>query len=112
MRRWPFFDLRMRTPTLELRLPTDAELPELFTLAQQGIHDPATMPFLVPWTDRLNEPDAFHRFCAFHWETRSAITPERFSLELAVFHNGAIVGTQGLCASDFALLRIIQKQET
>ena len=107
MQRWPFFDLRVRTPKLELRMPTDENLCELFALARKGIHDPDVMPFLVPWTDHLDEPDALHRYCQFHWQGRGAITPERFSLELAVVVDGAIVGTQSIRAVDFALVRVV-----
>ena len=107
MQRWPFFDLRVRTPKLELRMPTDDDLCELFELARKGIHDPEVMPFLIPWTDHLDEPDALHRFCQYHWQGRGAIAPERFSLELAVVVDGAIVGTQSIRAVDFALVRVV-----
>lgn len=36
----PLYGLRVRTPRLELRLPDDDELVELFTLAETGIHPP------------------------------------------------------------------------
>jgi len=50
-RYWPFFDLCLRTSRLVLRLPTDGELEGVAHLAAGGIHDPAVMPFAVPWTD-------------------------------------------------------------
>jgi hypothetical protein len=31
---WPLFDLRLRTPCLELRLPTDDDLLELMRVAR------------------------------------------------------------------------------
>jgi hypothetical protein len=34
---WPLFDLRVRTPNLELRLPTDDDLLELARVARAGI---------------------------------------------------------------------------
>ncbi len=46
---WPLFDLRLRTPHLELRLPTDDDLLDLMVLARHGIHDPGMTPFLFPW---------------------------------------------------------------
>jgi hypothetical protein len=51
LRHWPLFGLRLRTPRLELRLPSLADLDELAGLAAEGVHDPAVMPFGVPWTD-------------------------------------------------------------
>jgi hypothetical protein len=47
----PLFGLRLRTPRLELRLPTDDELVELRELAHAGVHPPDEMPFAVAWTD-------------------------------------------------------------
>ena len=48
---WPLFGLVLRTPRLELRSPSPEQLAALAELADDGVHDPATMPFLVPWTD-------------------------------------------------------------
>jgi hypothetical protein len=41
----PLFALRIRTPRLELRFPTEAELVELYGVAAAGIHPPEEMPF-------------------------------------------------------------------
>jgi RimJ/RimL family protein N-acetyltransferase/predicted GNAT family acetyltransferase len=82
----PATRLRLRTPRLELRLPTVAELRALYRVAEAGIHDPAVMPFEIPWTDTLDEGD----FLAYHLER----SPSR--LELVAFHDGAPVGVQGL----------------
>ena len=78
----PLTRLRLRTPRLELRLPTDAEARELYRIAEAGIHDPAVMPFEIPWTDSLNEPD----FLAYHREHR----------ELVAFLDGKPIGVQGM----------------
>ena len=48
---WPLFDLRIRTPRLELRLPSDDDLLALMALARSGVHDPGETPFLVPWDE-------------------------------------------------------------
>lgn len=48
---WPLFGLVLRTPRLELRLPSLEQLARLGRLADEGVHDPALMPFLAPWTD-------------------------------------------------------------
>ncbi len=48
---WPLFDLRVRTPRLEIRLPTDTDLYRLNELTDLGVHEPSAMPFTNPWTD-------------------------------------------------------------
>lgn len=48
---WPLFDLVVRSPRLELRLPRDDDLAAFVTLVDGGIHDRDTMPFFIPWTD-------------------------------------------------------------
>lgn len=98
------FDLRLRVADLELRLPDDHELAALCRVARKGIHDPATMPFLVPWTDKPSP--AFEReFAQYHWGARAHWTPAKWTLELAVFVDGEPVGSQGICAENFATLR-------
>jgi RimJ/RimL family protein N-acetyltransferase len=99
---WPFFGLRITTPRLVLRMPDDEDLAELFEAARAGIHPEGEMPFGIPWTDTLGEPDAASRFCSFHWEARGTIKPESWSLPFVVLHEGRIIGTQGLEAADFA----------
>ncbi|HEY0417511.1 MAG TPA: GNAT family N-acetyltransferase [Gaiellaceae bacterium] len=80
----PLTRLRLRTPRLELRLPTVAELRRLYAVAAAGIHDPAEMPFEVPWTDALDEAE----FLAYHRDRR----------ELVAFLDGEPVGVQALRA--------------
>lgn len=94
----PLWAIRVRTPRLELRLPTEDELVELFRVAEGGIHPPEEMPFLVPWTDdlRLDAFLEFHRGC---WE---AWRPERWSLNLVAFLDGRPIGSQGIEAENFA----------
>jgi RimJ/RimL family protein N-acetyltransferase len=100
---WPLYDLRVRTPRLELRLPTDDDLAELAAVARAGIHDAADMPFAVPWTS-LEGPAFEWGFVRFHWRVRGTWEPDRWGLELGVFLDGRPVGAQGLYAADFALL--------
>ena len=62
---WPLFDLVIRTPRIELRPPTDDDVVAIVALSDEGIHDPATMPFAVPWTDW--EPPFRHRQTMQWW---------------------------------------------
>ena len=104
---WRFYALRITTPRLELRMPDDVDLIDLFEAARAGIHPAGEMPFGVPWTDALHEAGALERFLSFHWTARGGITPEKWSLPFAVVSDGAIVGTQELLAEDFAGARSV-----
>jgi RimJ/RimL family protein N-acetyltransferase len=99
----PLTRLRLRTPRLELRLGTAAELRELGRVAMAGIHDPDVMPFEVPWTDDVTEDSVLD----FHRRQLAAFTPDDWSLELVVFHRGQPIGTQTLRAQRFAERRIV-----
>ncbi len=93
----------LRTPRLELRLPTDEELRSLAAVAQAGVHDPRKMPFLVPWTDP--SPTFVSDFLAYHRGIRERWRPDDWRLELAVFLAGRPIGVQVLSAADFARTR-------
>jgi RimJ/RimL family protein N-acetyltransferase len=99
----PLYDLRLRTPRLELRLPTDAELVELYEVAAAGIHPPEEMPFGVAWTDDLTET----AFLAYHRSTRETWVPESWRIDLGTWLDGVLVGVQGISADDFAERRTI-----
>lgn len=102
---WPFADLVLRTPRLELRPDDDAGLVELAARARDGVHDPATMPFLVPWTDG-RDAEGFERgILQYHWGARAASTPEDWSLNFLVRHRGAVIGMQSLWGRRFTVLR-------
>jgi RimJ/RimL family protein N-acetyltransferase len=101
---FPPLGMCLTTPRLQLRLPDDGELAELADLAAAGVHDPALMPFLHPWTD-LPPAERARSVVLHHWRTLGAWTPERWTLPLAVFAEGRAVGYQSLSAADFAVLR-------
>jgi RimJ/RimL family protein N-acetyltransferase len=101
---WPLFQLRLQTPGLELRLPSDSDLDALASLAASGVHDPAAQPFAVPWTE-LPPLERARSVLQHHWSQRAAWKPERWTLDFAVVHDGKVVGTQAMSARDFAVLR-------
>jgi RimJ/RimL family protein N-acetyltransferase len=94
----PLWNIRLRTPRLELRLPNDDELEELYRVAETGIHPPELMPFHVPWTDNLNRDDffAFHRMQWREW------SPEKWTCDFVTFVDGRVIGSQGIGAERFA----------
>ncbi|GAB2467378.1 GNAT family N-acetyltransferase [Jatrophihabitans fulvus] len=101
---FPPFALRVSAGPLELRLVRDDDLPALVDLAVEGVHDPAVMPFAVPWTDAPADELPW-RAAAYHWQTRAGLGPHAWNLNLVVRHEGEVVGVQGLHARDFALVR-------
>jgi RimJ/RimL family protein N-acetyltransferase len=101
---WPLAGLRLRTTRLELRPASDSDLYALADLAAAGVHDPAVQPFTFPWTDVA--PDERGRsVLTYHWSQRAAWQPGSWSLDLVVVRDGTVVGTQGVSARDFAILR-------
>jgi RimJ/RimL family protein N-acetyltransferase len=103
-RYWPLFDLRVRTPLVELRYPDDDLLVDLAALASHGVHDPSLMPFLVPWTD-APPGDLERNTLQFHWRNRAAWTVASWTCPFVVIVGGELVGTQALNANDFTTLR-------
>jgi RimJ/RimL family protein N-acetyltransferase len=97
---WPLFDLRIRTPRLELRLPTDEDLLALVAVARAGVHDRPTTPFLVPW-DEPASPGFERQFLQHWWRTRGSWSPDAWTLGLAVLLDGRPIGVQDLTARDF-----------
>ena len=103
---WPLFDIVLRTPRLELRAAREADMLGLVELADRGVHDPETMPFLIPWTD--TPPPQRHwdsvRFYLSQWANWS---PESWSLNFATYADGELVGTQVLSADGFGVRRCV-----
>ena len=103
---WPPARIRVTTPRLELRLPTEDELLALADVATERVHDPATMPFAMPWSDEA--PEVIRaRLLQWHWSARADWAPDRWNLLLVAFVDGAPVGAQDIAATDFAGSRSI-----
>jgi len=101
---WPIAGLRVLAGPLELRLPDAADLTALAALAEAGVHDPAVQPFGVPWTDV--DPAARARsVLQYHWSCLGSWSPATWTLNLVVVRAGTVLGTQGLGATDFPILR-------
>jgi RimJ/RimL family protein N-acetyltransferase len=103
---WPLFRLRLRTEHLVLRLPTDEDLGGLMALARAGIHPPDEMPFDVAWS--ISPSPAFERgFVQHHWLQRATWTPDHWSLNLLVEHDGDPIGSQSIRGDRFAVMRTV-----
>ncbi len=101
---WPLFDLRVRTPRLELRYIDDEMAAALALLATHGIHDPGFMPFAMPWS--LEPSPALERnTMQFYWRCRAEMSPTDWNINLATIVDGTVVGTSALITKDFPILR-------
>jgi RimJ/RimL family protein N-acetyltransferase len=87
---WPQFGLRIRSGPLEL--------------AERGIHDPQSMPFLYPWTD-APATDLARNMAVYYWTARAANCAEHWSLEMVVRHKKQIVGIQAFDTANFLVTR-------
>jgi RimJ/RimL family protein N-acetyltransferase len=110
---WPLVALTLRlavaagdgTPgTLELRLPDAGDLAALAALAEAGVHDPAVQPFSMPWTD-VGPAERARSVLQHHWRCLGGWAPENWTLNLVVVRDGVVVGTQGVSARDYAIVR-------
>lgn len=101
---WPLFDLRIRTPRLEVRYVDDELCTELALLAARGIHDPEFMPFATPWSDAPS-PELERNALQFQWRVRAETTPNHWNLNFATIVDGAVIGTTSLIADQFPILR-------
>jgi RimJ/RimL family protein N-acetyltransferase len=103
---WPLFDLRLRTPRLELRLPTDDDLLALMRLAREGIVEEGQTVFGVPWHE-LPSPALERQFLLHWWRSRGSWSPANWMLGLAVVADGEPIGVQEVHARDFAVRRVV-----
>ncbi len=103
---WPLFDLRLRTPRLELRLPTDDDLLALIPVAKAGIVEQGADVFLFLWHE-LPSPAMERQFLTHHWQVRGAWAPDNWALNLAVIVDGRPIGLQEVGARRFAARRTV-----
>jgi len=100
------FDLVVRTPGLELRLPREEEFPAIVERVDGGIHDPETMPFFVAWTDLDPGPRACE-IAQWMWGHRANWSPDKWTLTAGVFVDGQLVGMQDIGAENFRAVRSV-----
>ena len=98
------YGLRLRTPRVELRLPTHDELIELRDVAHAGIHPPDEMPFGVAWTD---EPYSEGFVVDFLEGQLAEWRPDEWNLNLGVCGDGQLAGIQTLHGADFPRSRTV-----
>ena len=101
---WPPFGLRVTCGPLLLRPLRDEDFPEVLAVAQAGVHGPERRPFYVPWTEATGA-DLERSFLQYHWGKRAELSPERWALDLGVWHEGRFTGVQGVDTHDFPVTR-------
>jgi RimJ/RimL family protein N-acetyltransferase len=101
---YPPYALRVTSSDLELRVVRDHDIPELVALAQDGIHDPADMPFFFPWT-AAPPAELPINMARHYWTSRAANTREKWSLECTVRRHGELLGVQAIDTNDFLVTR-------
>ena len=101
---WPFFDLQVVTPQVELRAIDDELGVQLAALAANGIHDPSWMPFGIPWTD-FPSPELERNAMQFYWRCRADLSPTSWNINFGVIVDGELVGSTGLFAHHFPTMR-------
>jgi RimJ/RimL family protein N-acetyltransferase len=100
---WPLFGLTIRTPRLELKLPTDRDIARLIKVSRRGVHAPSWVP-MGDWTYQPSpkfEQSSFQHHC----EKRASWKPEDWSLHLAVYLDGSPIGCQDIFAANFSICR-------
>jgi RimJ/RimL family protein N-acetyltransferase len=104
----PLPALSLRTPRLELRLPTDAEVAELaHAIEEHGIHPREQMPFAIAWTDAIGTPEFVPNVLAHFRAQRAGRQPHDWSLNFVAFLDGHPVGSQSIIAESFPLNRTV-----
>lgn len=103
---WPLFDLRLRTPHLELRLPTDDDLLELARVARAGIMEEGQTYFAVPW-HVLPSPVFERQFLLHWWASRGSWNPKNWNIGFAAVAEGRPIGIQNIMAREFAVRRTV-----
>jgi RimJ/RimL family protein N-acetyltransferase len=101
---WPPFRLRLSCGPLVMRPLRDGDFPEVLAVVHAGIHAPERMPFSFPWTD-MSGSEMDRQFVQYHWRARAELAPERWQLDLGVWHDGRFVGVQGVSTRDFPVTR-------
>ena len=100
----PMLGLRITAGPLELRGITDADLPLLCDLAEEGIHPADQMPFYVPWST-APQGELARNTAQYHWRSRAEFSPAAWSLQLGVWHEGELAGAQGFDTRNYLVTR-------
>jgi len=103
---WQLYELRVRTGELELRYPTEAELPAFADIIEAGLHPAGEMPVGIAFTD---VPTARRNVDSYQWwmGSRGRWSVDDWTLTLGVWEAGRPVGFQDVRAERFPVFRTV-----
>src|SRR3954451_25331719 len=105
MRSYPLLDVRVSTPTLELRGATDELLDQLADAVRAGRNHAEPAPYDDPMSFYETDPDLrVAKWLRGIWRRRGTVEPDAWRLYLVVMVDGRPVGEQTLIGVDFATL--------
>lgn len=105
MRNYPLLDVRVSTPTLELRGATDDLLDELAELVRAGKTHADPAPYDDPMSFYEPEPDVrVAQWLRAIWRRRGQVDPGAWRLYFVVMVEGRPVGEQTVTGVDFSTL--------
>jgi hypothetical protein len=96
---WPFFDLTVRTPLIELRGATDALLEEAAALHATGIAPPGAEPIDGDASMYYASPEHEWHFLKGYWGARAKTSRDWWFTPFVVLFEGQLVGMQEMVAS-------------
>jgi RimJ/RimL family protein N-acetyltransferase len=102
---WPLFGLSVRTPMLELRYPSDADLLELAERSKD-IHGAPDRPFAFAWNVGTDE-ERRRRVLQYSWRRRGEWTVDDWHLPLATVVDGVVVGSQEVLSAGYPVSRTV-----
>jgi len=105
VRSYPLLDLRITTPTLELRGATDELLDELADVVRAGKTHADPAPYDDPMSFYEADPDVrVAKWLRAIWRRRGTVEPDAWRLYFVVVVDGRPVGEQTLTGVDFSIL--------
>ena len=105
MKNYPLLDVRVSTPTLELRSATDELLDQLADVVRAGKTHADPAPYDDPMSFYETDPDLrVAKWLRAIWRRRGDVEPDAWRLYFVVMVGGRPVGEQTLTGVDFSTL--------
>lgn len=105
MRNYPLLDVRVSTPTLELRGATDELLDQLADVVRAGKTDADPAPYDDPMSFYESDPDLrVAKWLRAIWRRRGRVEADAWRLNFVVVVDGSPVGEQTLIGVNFSTL--------
>jgi RimJ/RimL family protein N-acetyltransferase len=108
MKNYPLLDVRISTPTLELRSATDELLDELAEAVRAGKTHAEPPPYDDPMSFYETDPDLrVAKWLRAIWRRRGTVEPDEWRLYFVVMVDGRPVGEQTISGVDFSTLKTV-----